>query len=116
MKVNDRFTTRPVNRRDRAVFHAIESRTTSPLVLQVNGSLDSRYFLSILQRSFLTYTGFSWWIKAVLVDGRIIGFLRADYQRYQNKGTLLLPVIEDAELGFLPQNGPGRRRLAGWSA
>ena len=98
----NRLAVREVNPNDRVVFKEIEERTTAPQVLRVNSSADTRYFLSVWQKFFLRYTGYTWWITALVESGKTIGFLRLDYQRYQSKGSLQSPMISDDSLENLP--------------
>ena len=93
---------RDINNSDRACFKEIEKRSTLPMVLYVNGSVETRYFLSAWQKIFVRYTRYSRWIKAFVSQGKTIGFLGAEFQRHQRKGSLLQPVVPDEDLQYLP--------------
>jgi ribosomal protein S18 acetylase RimI-like enzyme len=96
------LTVREVNRSDKALFREIEKRTTPPFVLYVNGSAETRYFLSGWQKLYVRYTGYSKWIRALVAQGETIGFLCADFQYRQRKGFLIQPVVADEGLQYLP--------------
>ena len=96
------LTVREINSSDKAAFREIEKRTTPAFVLQINGSAESRYFLSRWQKLYLRYTRYSKWIKAVVAEGETLGFLCADFHPQQRKGFLLQPVVSDEGLQYLP--------------
>ena len=93
---------RDVKRSDRGLFRAVEKQNTPPLVLQIDGSLETQYFLSRWQKLYARYTGYSKWIKALVAQGETIGFVSADFQVRQRKGFIIQPVIADEHLPCLP--------------
>jgi GNAT superfamily N-acetyltransferase len=95
-------TVREVYSSDKAAFREVEKRTTQAFVLYINGSAESRYFLSRWQRLYHRYARYSKWIKALVVQGEILGFLCADFHPQQRKGFLLQPVVSDEGLHYLP--------------
>jgi GNAT superfamily N-acetyltransferase len=95
-------TLRNIDSSDRALFREIESRTTSTYILYVNGSMETRYFLSGWQKIFARFTSYKKWIKAFIDQGKTIGFFGADFQLHQCKGSLLQPVVSDEDLQYLP--------------
>jgi GNAT superfamily N-acetyltransferase len=96
------FIVRDINRSDGECFSVLERKSTSPVVLQVNGSVGTRYFLSVWQKIFARYTRYTKWIKTFVSKGKTIGFLGAEFQLHQRKGFLLQPVIMDEDLLYLP--------------
>jgi len=94
-------TIREINSSDRALFREYERRTTPPFVLHVNGSLETRYFLSGWQKIYVHYTRYTKWIKACISQRKTIGFIGADFQLHQRKGSLLQPVVTDENLQYL---------------
>jgi ribosomal protein S18 acetylase RimI-like enzyme len=95
-------TLRDMSQSDRVLFKEIERKTTPPFILHVNRSLETHYFLSGWQKIFTRYTGYTRWIKAFNAQGKTIGFLGAEFQRHQQKGSLLQPVITEEDLQYLP--------------
>ena len=93
---------REVNSSDRVLFRNMEKTITSPFALFVNGSAESQYFPSGWQKLFTRFTGYSRWIKALVVEGETIGFLGASYHRRQSKGSLLQPILPNKHLAHLP--------------
>ena len=96
------LTIREVNSSDKTLFREIEKKSTPPFVLHVNGSTETRYFLSGWQKLYLRYAKYSKWIKALVAEGETIGFLCADFQHRQRKGFLIQPMIADENLQYLP--------------
>ena len=87
---------------DRVCLREIEKRSTLPMVLYFNGSVETRYFLSAWQKLFVRYTRYSRWIKAFVSQGKTIGFLGVEFQLHQRKGSLLQQVLPDEDLQYLP--------------
>jgi GNAT superfamily N-acetyltransferase len=96
------LTVRAVTHSDKKKFREIEKRITPPLVLFVNGSADTRYFLSGWQKLYVRYTRYSKWIKALVAQEETIGFLSADFHQQQRKGFLIQPMVIDECLQYLP--------------
>ena len=96
------FILRAVKNSDRPRFKAIEKRTTPPFVLSVNGSGESRFFLTTFRKMYFRYARYSKWIKALVAQGGTIGFVCADFHREQRKGLLTQPMITDECLSYLP--------------
>jgi ribosomal protein S18 acetylase RimI-like enzyme len=92
------LTVRCVNSSDKTLFREIEKKSTPPFVLHVNGSAETRYFLSGWQKLYLRYAKYSKWVA----EGETIGFLCADFQHQQRKGFLIQPMIADENLQYLP--------------
>jgi len=93
---------RDVKGPDRGLFRTIEKQNTPPLVLQIDGSLETQYFLSGWQKLYARYTGYSRWIKALVAEGETIGFISADFQARQRKGFIIHPMMVDERLQYLP--------------
>ena len=96
------ITFREINRTDKVLFREIEKKTTPVDVLRINGSMETRFFLSTWQKLYFRYSRYSKWIKVVVAQGKPIGFLCADFQQQQRKGFLFQPVITDEGMQFLP--------------
>ena len=96
------ITVREITTSDKAAFRQIEKTTTPAFVLHINGSAESRYFLSNWQKLYLRYTRYSRWIKAVVSEGETLGFVCADFHPQQRKGFLLQPVVSEEGLRYLP--------------
>jgi ribosomal protein S18 acetylase RimI-like enzyme len=95
-------TLRNISRTDRTLFREIERGTTPAFILYVNGGMENRYFLSGWQKIFARYTSYKKWMKAFIDNGKTIGFLGADFQLHQCKGSLVQPVVSDENLQYLP--------------
>jgi ribosomal protein S18 acetylase RimI-like enzyme len=93
---------REIKRSDRAAFREIEKKTTPADVLQINGSAETRFFLSMWQKLYYRYARYQKLIRVVVSDGRPIGFICAEFQHQQRKGFLLHPIIADEGLQDLP--------------
>jgi ribosomal protein S18 acetylase RimI-like enzyme len=93
---------RDTRRVDRALFKDLEAKVTPPLVLYIDGSQESRHFLTAWQRLYQRYAHYSRWIKSLLVGEETLGFVVVDFQAQQHKGFMLDPVLLDVCLPYLP--------------
>ena len=92
---------REIKSTDRVLFREIEKMTTPANVIRVNGSTETRFFLSIWQKLYFRYARYQNLIKVVVANGKPIGFICAYFQQQQRKGFLLQPVIVDEVLQYL---------------
>jgi ribosomal protein S18 acetylase RimI-like enzyme len=95
-------TIREMTQSDRALFRKIETRITSPSVLDINGSDESEYFQSVWRKLYARFTGNSVWIKASVAEEETIGYFNLRSHRLQPKGYLLSPIISDERQEYLP--------------
>lgn len=93
---------RPIQPADEPAFTALETRISTPVWLQIEGSASDSYFVSFGDRLMGSLTGTKRWARAFFRDDEPIGFLAAVTSGSQTKGGLARPVVADENLADLP--------------